>query len=273
MSPEDDNGQEQTDTETAASRGRAGMQRVVAAVTSTRAKGVYVSVMVLAVAVGALYMSYQLWGLVDTLVYAVAFIGAATVLPLSILLLRAGMPFNSAVGRFHIVLGAFAFNYHYLVQLDDRWEWCPGREDAYYLDGEWYDIDGGYENRSVLGWRPFGILRHKEHDTLADQRVDDAGGAEIRSVADGGAVSQGGYQMDASVPDTDDGEWVLDLRRVVTRGIKRIGDIELIETTEEVTERGQVDEAKMGSYRPAVTYVVTLIIGLVVGYLLLFAGA
>jgi hypothetical protein len=244
--------------------------RLKARLTSSRAKAFYVSVATFAVAIGALYLSYRAFGLIETIIYAFVFGFTATVVPISIMLMRAGTPFNAGIGRFHVVLGAFAFGHHYLVQLDDRWKWCPGDGARYWLDGEYHDIDAGFDNRSVLGWRPFGILRHKDYDTLADKRVDDGGAGDV-SIADGGAVNRGGYDMLEEPPETGRREWLLDLRRVLTRGIKQIGDIDLIETAEEIIERGQVDESKMGSYRPLVAFVVMSIIGLIAGYVFLIA--
>jgi len=51
-----------------------------------------------------------------------------------------------------------------------------------------------------------------------------------------------------------------------------MGDIELIETAEEVIERGQVDDGKLSGMGPALTFIASLIIGVIVGAGVLFLG-
>lgn len=250
------------------------LQRVRAAVTSSRAMAYYTVLMGLIAVSGTLYLSVRFNGVIDTVVYALIFLFCATLFPVGIGLLGSGFPANTSLGRGHIVLGAFAFGHHYLVQLEDRWEWCPGEEGRVYIDGEWHEIVSGEENKSVLGWRPFGILRYKDDETLAHARVDTKA-ETVRDAAstDGGGVTRGGW-AEAPEPTVSgiDGNWLVDLKRVFSSGIRTIGDIDLIETAEEVIERGQVSDGRMSSLGPMVTFVVSLVLGIGLGYLVLYTG-
>lgn len=249
--------------------------------TSARAQAFYYLVVTFGVAVGALYGSYVFNGLIDTIAYAVVFIFAIALIPTTIAIAGAGVPFNAALGRAHIVLGAFAFGHHYLVQREDRWEWCPGDEQQVFIDDEWKDIEGGFGNKSVLGWRPFGILRYKEDGSLRQVRADQAASKRRNgTAADGGLVDEvdddmarGGWQQARKPTVTGrGGTWLVDLKRVYSSGIKRIGDIELIETAEEIIERGQVNDSGIGGHGPMLTFVVSLILGILVGTGVLFLG-
>lgn len=253
-----------------------------AALTSARAQGFYYLVVAFAVAVGALYGSYLFNGLVATVAYGMVFLVCVGLIPISVALFGGALPGSSGLGRAHIVLGAFAFDHHYLVQLDDRWEWCPGAGDRVYIDDEWHDIDGGFGNKSVLGWRPFGILRYKDDDSLTEIRVDQAAErGRGNATADGGLVdtgddddmTRGGWQQ-ANRPTVTGkgGTWLVDLKRVYSSGIKKIGDIELIETAEEIIERGQVNDSGLSGLGPAVTFIVALILGILAGGVILFLG-
>lgn len=220
----------------------------------------------------ALYISYRLAGPVATVLYVFLFLMAVSLAPLAINLVGNGMPFSTSLGRGHIILGAFAFGHHYLVQRDTRWEWCPGEPDRVYIDGEWHEIEGGLENKSVLGWRPFGILRYKDDETFEEVRVDTAAERSTGrdrgrgTTADGGTVERGGFRQVAPPAVTGiDGTWLVDLKRVFSRGVRKIGDIEIIETAEEIIERGQVQDSKLGLDNPTVTFFVSLTMGVLAG--------
>jgi len=245
------------------------------AATSTRTKAFGALVVGFGLVVAALYGSYRLNGLLDTVVYAGVFVLCATVIPISISIFGAGMPGSAALGKGHIVLGAFAFSHHYLVQREDAWDWCPGEADRVYIDGEWHAIDG-QETKSVLGWRPFGVLRYKTDETLREWRADAAVSGRRQGVQpDGGEVEieRGGWTQ-APKPDiSGQGKhWLVDLKRVYASGVRRIGDIELIETAEEIIERGQVDDGTLSGLGPAITFIVALILGCLVGGVVLFLG-
>jgi len=257
------------------------------ALTSFRAKVFYVFALLFAVAAGVLYLSYQWNGLFNTLLYVSLFLLTLTIFPIAITIAGAGLPAAGLVGKFHIVLGAFAFNHHYLVERDDRWEWCPGDEYRVWIDEEWHGIDGGFEYKSVLGWRPFGIVRYKgDYRAFRESRVDrkarktrDNYNAEKDiTAADGGqteAVEMGGYMVKER-PEISgaDGTWLLDLRRVVGRGVRRIGDVEIIETAEMIIERGEVTTSRVEGFKPMITFIVSLILGVItaVAYTYMQAG-
>lgn len=226
---------------------------------------------VLAVVIGVLYLSVRLAGLVSTIIYAFAFLVSLSLFPTLIGMMGSSTPFSGSIAKLHIALGAFAFNHHYLVQRDNKWEWCPGSADTVYIDDQWHDIDGGTKNKSVLGWRPFGVLRYKEAESMSKYRTDTRAQNLRGATTDGGTVTRAGY-TEAKPPAVtgDDGEWVIDLKRVFSHGIKDIGDIDLIQTAEEIIERQQVDDARTGGFQHAVTFVVSLIIGLVAGYVYVF---
>lgn len=222
---------------------------------------------------GAVLFFFLVWtrGVVEAIVYEFLFFFCIAFFPALIGLLGNAVP--NSVGKLHIVLGAFAFNHHYLVERENRWEWCPGDRGQVYIDDEWHDVTG-LENYSVLGWRPFGILRYKDDETWADKRVDQKAlrnrdTLESDPSTDGGTVTveRGGWEeADRPTISGVDGTWLLDLKRIYSRGIKKIGDIELIETAEEVIERGQVKESRMGNWGPFVETVVGLTLGIMCGY-------
>lgn len=220
----------------------------------------------------ALYITFRLAGAFATILYVFLFVMFLTLAPLLINLLGNAMPGSTMMGRGHIILGAFAFNNHYLVDRGTRWEWCPGDEDRVYIDEEWHDIDGGLENKSVLGWRPFGILRYKDDDeTLQEVRVDEKAlslrDRDADVTADGGSIERGGYhQQEKDIVSGVDGTWLVDLKRVYSRGVKKIGDIEIIETAEEIIERGQINDSKLGLDNPTVTFFASLVFGVITGF-------
>lgn len=221
------------------------------------------------------WLAVQWVGIIDAIIYSLLFVVGLSLMPFAIALVGKDLPFNGMFGRLHVLLGALAYNHHYLVDLGDKWEWCPGEAERVYIDGQWYDIEGGFDNRSVLGWRPFGILRYKDTETLAAIRADsdaleqrpDAG----RAAADGGAVTveQGGY--DEASPPTVSGKggmWLLDLKRLYSRGVRKIGDTELVETAEEVIERGEVTGSKIEGWRPVIGALMGLALGVLMGWML-----
>lgn len=229
------------------------------------------------VVVGSLYATYRYVGLLNTIVYTLLFLATVTLAPLTINLAGNGVPFNGPLGRGHIVLGAFAYGHHYLVQRDgNRWEWCPGTQTHVYIDAEWHEIAGGHENKSVLGWRPFGILRYKTNDTYQDVRVDnkalkDTGRDE--TIADGGGVMRGSFtETNRPTVSGHGSRWLVDLKRLWSSGVQKIGDIAIIETAEEIIERGQVNDNTITG-NPTVTFFVALVLGVVVGFVYVYLMA
>lgn len=221
-------------------------------------------------AVLILWLLSMNFGPLATVVYVFAFVVFFSLIPLSIMAFGSAVP--NAIGKFQIVLGAFAFDHHFLVQRDYGWEWRPGEmKDGQLrvrIDDEWHDVDGE-GNLSVLGWRPFGVLRYKDGDTWQAKRADRKATAGD-TVPDGGeeTVTRGGWtEARAPVKNGRTGEWVLDLKRVYTRGLKKIGDIELIETAEEIIERGQVDSSKLRSFGPLAETIIGIVLGMTCAFL------
>lgn len=247
-------------------RGR--RQRAADRLTSSAAISIYTGAGV-AVAVLGLGFGLVTWlGIVDAIVYSFLFVAAIVFFPSLITLFGGGTPLGTYVGRLHLILQAFAFNHQYLVQLDDQWELCPGDADRYWLDGEWHRIEGGFENRSILGWRPFGIVRHKDDSTWADKRVDTKAERERDVSFDQDAdesVERGGFEeVEPPIESGVDDRWVLDLKRVYSKGLLEIGDTDLIETVEEVTERGEVATGR--TERPALETFGFLMLGVITGF-------
>lgn len=243
---------------------------VAAVLLSFRAKVFYSAVVVFAIAIGIVWFSWTYAGPIATIVYVVLFLVFATLFPVAILLFGSALPGSGMVGKLHGVLGAFAFGGLALVQFDDKWELCPAREQAVYVGGEWYEVPDGQDNLSVLWWNRFGMLRFKDDDTLESVRADTVAERGRGTSADGGTIERGDYTQ-ASPPGVSgqDGMWLLDLKRLVGHGIKKIGNIELIETAEEITSREQAKEGLTAGWEPILGSIVGLIIGIATGWLLL----
>lgn len=244
---------------------------VIDRLTSRQAKLGYVGVAVFLAAVAAFALSVIYNGVVATIVYSVLFVFTLTAIPTAIGVLGEAVPGNGTLAKLQIVLGAMAYNHHYLVQREDKWEWAPGDEDHVYIDGVNHEIEGGFENKSVLGWRPFGILRYKEEGSLEQVRVDD----QAEMVADGvggfDRESYGNYQVKHPSEIDHDG-WLVDLKRVYSHGVRKVGDIDLIETAEEIIERGQVDDSAITGWRPVIGSLVGMAMGAILAYALTAGG-
>lgn len=264
-----------------------------------------------ALLVGGPYLAYRLGGvslLIDSIVYLAAFLFMATIIPILVLLKAPGISQTTQklFGKLHFLLGQVAYGVGFLVQRDAGWALCRGRAVEPYtitangdeytirykvrLDGEWWPVAGA-ENMSVLGWRPFGILRDKTERTLQAVRVDDelrarkrdvlpsaaeiAGMDAIKSVGDGGEtvlkepVERGGTREVAlTTADVPDEAWLVDLKQLYARGIERVGDIKLVEKAEEITMRNDTKGGAMAN-RPLVGSIVGLILGIITGYVIL----
>lgn len=238
--------------------------RVMAALQSRTARKVGISLGVVGGLLALLGLLVVLYGPVNTIAYVILFLLTATLLPVCIGLFGNAVPGSTAIGKLHIILGALAFDHHYLVERADRWEWCPGDRGTVYVDGEWYEIDGGLDNYSVLGWRPFGIIPFKDEDTWAEYRIDEKA-KSIRSgtVADGGThdTERAGWTLREPPVRAGIDTWVLDLKRIYSSGVRKIGDISLIETAEEVIERGQVQEERVGQLSPWIQTSIGIVMG------------
>lgn len=249
--------------------------------TSYRFKGFVITVVVFAGLIGLWYAAFLRDGVIAALLYAFLFIFFFGVIPSTIGVLGNVTPGNASLAKLHIILGAIAFNHHYFVQRDEGWEWCPGSADEVYIDGEWREIKGGKENRSVFGWRPFGVLLDKQDVDLGEYRADTRANNERQkdlrrqdpTMQDGGTIERGGWEEVQNINITgDDGWWLIDLKRVYSSGIKKIGDIELIETAEEIIERGQVDTSRLKGWRPIIGSLVGLFFGVITGYIFFVGG-
>lgn len=267
-------------------RSKDGAEATATGLTSRTAKTVYVSAILTAIAGGVLYLSWRLSGLVDTIVYAFLFLVGVSFIPTTILFLGPSFPrsFKAIFGKLHFMLGQIAFGTGYLVQRTDKWEMCPGSKDRVFIDDEWHEIDGGQTNFSVLGWKRFGVLRYKTEETLKEERVDNTRQREwsleeitnastTELVGDGGnthQITRGGYtELMPDMASLRSNEWLIDLKKVYSKGLKKIGDIDLIEKAEEIQMRKEAKSSRAGGWEPVIGSIVGLIIGVATGYVLL----
>lgn len=226
--------------------------------------------------------AWRMVGPVATIFYLVLYVLGVGFMPGIILFGAPSFPsiLRRVFGKGEWVLASVAYNVPFLVQRRTNWELDLGREtdDGYevYIDGAWHPVDGD-SNMTVLGWQPFGILRYKDDRAFVDERAD-ARAQDLReetavSVADGGTTgpAERGGMREATQPAITglDGQWLVDLKRVYSRGVKRIGDIALIEKAEEVTRRKQAGSDTLEGWEPIIGSLVGLVLGLVTGYVML----
>jgi len=271
------------------------LRRVVTLAAMARVLG---TIAALAVPVGVLYLSWQLTGPLATVIYTMIFLLLFLLVPLTIGLFGSATPGSTALGKGHFILGAFAAGHWYLVQTPRRYRLCVGDGDRFYLDGEWHAIEGGRQNKTHLAWRPFGLVYLKADEQLQEARVKE------RALSDGGAhsVERAGIQEvspaasiqvcpscdfrtgdpdrlqcphdDEVLIDPDPGDvsgWRVDLKRLYRTGLARVGNIDLLETSEEQTMRDEVGTGTVSEWSAVIGMLLGLIIGVVAGYIGMFA--
>lgn len=272
--------------------------RVGEVVTVARIARVFVTLALLAVPVGVLYISWTLAGPLATVVYGFVFLLTFALIPLLITIMGAATPGGGSLGKAHFIAGQVAAGHGYLVQTMDGYELCVGDDGGFYLDGEYHEIEAGDEHRTILGWQPFGLAWVKDSAALDTERVDG------EPVSDGGehAVERAGIpevpppaSMDTiqecpdcgtTYPNDDrfecdcgsilikqDSEtetWIVDLKRLYRSGLQRIGNVDLLETTEEQTMQDEVDTGKVSEWATVIGAMIGLVIGVGAGYVALF---
>lgn len=160
------------------------------------------------------------------------------------------------VGYFYA--GQFAFGGSCLVQHEDEYHLCPLEDGNVYYDGEWWDVDLDH-NTTILGWQPFATWYVKDENSFDHARADP-------TVADGGTRTLGGYEITDREPDGDEDTILLDLSRYYTEGLKALGDVDMLEKEEEITEREQTGDGRFGGYEPILATITGLLIGVATGY-------
>jgi len=220
------------------------------------------------VLLAALYISLRFNGALATVVYAITFVVAATFIPSVVTVLRGGVPFGGAIGGLQMTLGQFCYGVGYLVEFEDRYEWCPGTEESVYIDGAWRDIESGQQNLTQLGWKPFGMIHWKPENEQAHPFSDYQPHAESGASTDGGvdSVTRGGAKQASLEKAQQQRGPVVDMKRVMNSNVRKFGDTELIERVEEIIERGEVQDSQRSAYGPMIGSIVGLVIGIIVGY-------
>lgn len=235
------------------------------------------SVGIFAVAALVLRQSWLWAGPLATIVYTLAFLVGASLIPMTVAMLGDMAP--AALGKFEFILGQLAFGRGWLVQHDRDWEMHPGREvqgqEQVFIDDDWHAVDDA-QNQTILGWQPFGILLSKSRDTLVEHRADpvaDAIADRDPTRPDGGeaAVQRGGVkQVDRPGvdldPDVDPDNWLLDLKRYWSPGLEQMGDITLIEKIEEVTMRKEAVPDRNEARNMVIGSLIGVVLGAATGY-------
>lgn len=233
------------------------------------------------------YVSWRFGGPITTVLYTLLFLTGLLLIPTSIYLGGPSFPggLRKLFGKLQWILGAVAYDVPFLVQHETGWKLHPGRtrtdpdgHEGYevQINGDWHPIEGGITNMTVLGWRPFGILRWKSDRTLVDARADivaENKRADIM-IGDGGSgqTERGGY-VERKMPGISgrDGRWLVDLKRVYSVGVQMIGDIEILERTEEVMARKDAQEGAFSGWEPIIATAIGLVLGVGTAYMMLAA--
>lgn len=272
--------------------------RLTTAVTWRRVRITLGVLLAIATPTIAVYMVYDLTeSVLDTAVYTLTFLFTASIIPIMINLLGAATPGGASLGKGHFIIGNIAARYPYLVQKAGEYRLCIGREDAYYLDGEWHKIDDGERNRTILGWREVGFIWHKLPKDVDNERAD-------TGIADGGdAVIQRGGQKAVARPSMDslacpscestvgtdtkfcpncgnpiemdtritrpDG-WLISVHRLYGKGLEMIGNINLLETAEEQAKRDEVSAGIVDEWSRVLAVIVMFPLSFIGGYIVFF---
>lgn len=222
-----------------------------------------------------LWFSWNTAGPIDTIVYAFLFIFAATFFPVSLLFdLIVGDMMRNAYGKLHFIMGQLVFQHGWLVQIGrDTLELVPGREDAFWYDGNWYtNVDDAVRNQTVMGWMPFTMAYFKDEESLSEYRVDPRAIANGgTAIGDGGSVSERGGFEEAPPPtgvSGMDGTWLADAKALFGRGLEKIGDMSIIQRTEQVEMQKQAKQSRVGGWEPIIGVIAGLLIGILVGYVM-----
>jgi hypothetical protein len=238
-----------------------------------RAIKLVLSVVGLGVSAAVLYGSYLLAGLLATIVYAVLFLVGVLGVPTFILFKGTDFVGGTTLGKLHFLLGQFAFGSGVLLQRGDTHEMVPGRKttDGYdaYVDGQWQAVTDTH-NVSILGLRPFLYVTAKDTRGFEQLRVDPA--AEAATQTDGGeTVTRAGVSEVPPPAEVSglDGTMIVDLKRLFESGLRKMGNISLIEKAEEIEQRNQSQESMSDKYSTVIGSIVGLIIGVISGYLML----
>lgn len=241
--------------------------RLKAILTSGKAKIAYVTGVIGIGLLGVAALSFVLAGPIATVLYAFLFLMGAVGIPTTVMFLSPSFTrgFRSAFGKLHFIMGQVTYGGGFLVEFDNRWEMCPTRKTddgiEVYIEEEWRGPVTGEENLSVLGWQRFGVLRNKDDDTYEAIRYDGA-------ATDGGSGATRGGHSEVPPPANTDG-WVLDLKRIWSRGLQKIGDIGLIEKAEEVAMRNEAKDGMTTGWEPIIGAFIGLLLGTGTAYVLL----
>lgn len=219
------------------------------------------------------YGMLEFLGPLTTIVCLFAFVMGLTFIPFTVFLGAPSFPgfLKTLFGSLHFILGQTAYERGVLVEFEDRYEMCPAERDRVYIDGDWHEVEGGMNEWTVLGWQPFAMLRYKNGKTWRRERADAR--AATGGMADGGTDqtkrgSFGEHRPDPSISGTD-GTWLLDLKRVYTRAVSKMGDTALLEKAEEIAARKEAKESRTSGMEPLIGSAIGLVLGIATGYVML----
>jgi hypothetical protein len=277
-------------------------------ITRTRVIRFVSTVVLIAVPSVIFYLSWNISGPISTIVYSILFLLCFGLAPILIGIFGQTVPGAGSLGKAHFVLGQFAAGTGWLVQLDDRYEMCPGDREKFWYDGDWYEVPEGQTNLTVLGWKPFGMTWFKTDDDLREARVDPRGvtdggmqtvqrggvrGAEPNIQQDFECVAcekpvevgmehcpscgvpiDAGSEIDAATSSQiqrfQPDTWLVSLHRLYRTGLGRIGNTDLIETAEEQTMLDEVGSGTVSEWSTVIGGIIGVTLGIVAGYVGLF---
>lgn len=210
--------------------------------------------------------------LFDLTVYLVVFVSAAIGIPAFVSLAGPSMPgfLRSIFGPVNWVLGMLTFDIGILVQREQGgYEMCPGRrpDDSpndleVYVDEEWHTIEGGHENLSRHGMRPFGLLYFKEDAAFGEYRED------AKAVVTGSEESRrkprGGFEHSQKPATSGDESYLINTTKVV-EGMQQVARSSIINRAEEQQLK---KEAKSSGYSSIATILGAfggLLVGVITG--------
>lgn len=212
------------------------------------------------------YLLVKTFGVLFAVLYMVVFLVGVSLLPGIVALIgpAASMP---TVGKLYFIFGQLAYGIGLLVQSASGYRMHPGRKTSegleMYTGSEWVPVENMGE-LTVVGFREFGMVLEKDEAAMADHRVQQG---ELASDGGGNTVVRAGYSEvppHQSWKPNDGGEWwQIDLKRVFSKGVRKFGDIDVLEKAEEVAMRKEAAGSRFGGWQGTIEVAAGLLFGVV----------